>query len=78
MSLLIPEFDQTNSGFGTLGRLDVLPVGDYGVRKGAEKLYGLAELPKRGELEALGDRWRPYRSVASWYLWRAVDVKPPE
>ena len=58
-----------------LGRPDVLPVGDYGVRKGAQKLYGLAELPKPRELEAIAEPWRPYRSVASWYLWRhdAID-----
>lgn len=57
-----------------LGRPDVLPVGDYGVRKAARDLYGLADLPRPGELEALGEPWRPYRSVASWYLWRSMDV----
>jgi DNA-3-methyladenine glycosylase II len=57
----------------SLGRPDVLPVGDYGVRKGAMRLYGLRELPKPRELAALAEPWRPYRSVASWYLWRAVD-----
>ncbi|MDH3212654.1 MAG: DNA-3-methyladenine glycosylase 2 family protein [Myxococcales bacterium] len=61
----------------SLGSPDVLPVGDYGVRKGARHLYGLPALPKRVELEALGECWRPYRSVASWYLWRSVDVAPP-
>jgi DNA-3-methyladenine glycosylase II len=58
----------------SLGRPDVLPVGDYGVRKGAQSLYGLRDLPKPRELEALGERWRPWRSVASWYLWRVMDV----
>jgi len=62
----------------SLGSPDVLPVGDYGVRKGAQHLYGLHALPKRAELEALGERWRPYRSVAAWYLWRSEDVAPPE
>jgi DNA-3-methyladenine glycosylase II len=62
----------------SLGSPDVLPVGDYGVRKGAQHLYGLPALPKRAELEALGERWRPYRSVAAWYLWRSEDVAPPE
>ena len=62
----------------SLGSPDVLPVGDYGVRKGAQHLYGLPALPRRAELEALGERWRPYRSVAAWYLWRSEDVAPPE
>jgi len=57
----------------SLGRPDVLPVGDYGVRKGAQILYGLDELPKPVELERLGERWRPYRSVGAWYLWTVVD-----
>jgi len=61
----------------SLGRPDVLPVGDYGVRKGARRLYGLAELPTPRELEALAEPWRPYRSIASWYLWRAAEVLPP-
>ena len=58
----------------SLGRPDVLPVGDYGIRKGAQRLYGLRELPGRRELTALAEPWRPWRSVASWYLWRAVDL----
>jgi len=62
----------------SLGRPDVLPVGDYGVRKGAQRLYGLDELPGRADLEALAEPWRPYRSVASWYLWRATEVIPPD
>jgi len=62
----------------SLGSPDVLPVGDYGVRKGAQQLYGLPALPRRAELEALGERWRPYRSVAAWYLWRSAEVAPPE
>jgi DNA-3-methyladenine glycosylase II len=57
-----------------LGRPDVLPTGDYGVRKGAMRLYGLADLPKPRELEAIAERWRPYRSIASWYLWRATEM----
>jgi len=61
----------------SLGRPDVLPVGDYGVRKGARRLYGLAELPAPRELEALAEPWRPYRSIATWYLWRAAEVLPP-
>lgn len=57
-----------------LGRPDVLPVGDFAVRKGFALAYGLAESPKPKELAAHGERWRPYRSVASWYMWRAVDL----
>ena len=57
-----------------LGRPDVLPVGDYAVRKGFALTYGLAEMPKPKELEQYGERWRPYRSVASWYMWRALEV----
>jgi len=58
----------------SFGRPDVLPVGDYGVRKAAMLLYDLAALPKPPELEAIGEAWRPYRSVASWYLWRHLDA----
>jgi len=58
-----------------LGRPDVLPVDDYGVRKGFANMRKLADLPKPKELMAYGERWRPYRSVASWYLWRAADTK---
>lgn len=57
----------------SFGRPDVLPVGDYGVRKAAMLLYGLPALPKPRELEAIGEAWRPYRSIASWYLWRHLD-----
>ncbi len=57
----------------TLGRRDVLPVTDYGVRKGFALRYGLDDLPPAKELLAHGERWRPYRSIASWYLWRALD-----
>lgn len=57
-----------------LGRPDVLPVDDYGVRKGFALIFEKPELPKRQELEARAERWRPYRSIASWYLWRALDA----
>ena len=56
-----------------LGRPDVLPVTDLGVRKGFMLTYGLDDLPKPSELADYGQRWQPYRSVASWYLWRALD-----
>ena len=58
----------------TLGRPDVLPIDDFGVRAGYRIAYGLAEMPKPKELLALGERWRPYRTTASWYLWRAADM----
>ncbi len=57
-----------------LGRPDVLPVGDYAVRKGYALTYGLKEMPKPKELQLYGERWRPYRSVASWYMWRALEL----
>jgi DNA-3-methyladenine glycosylase II len=59
----------------TLGRRDVLPVGDYGVRCGFAKAYGWKELPTAKELLAEGERWRPYRSIASWYMWRVLELK---
>ena len=59
-----------------LGRPDVLPVGDLGVRRAVERLYGLERLPSAAELEALGERWRPYRSAAALYLWRSLDNAP--
>src|ERR1035438_10279447 len=58
-----------------LGRPDVLAVDDYGIRKGFAKMLRMAELPKPKELLAYGERWRPHRSVASWYMWRAADMK---
>ena len=57
-----------------LGRPDVLPVGDYGVRHGFKLAYGKREMPTPKDLTKHGEKWRPYRSVASWYLWRAVDL----
>jgi len=56
-----------------LRRLDVLPVGDLGVRSAMKKAYGLAEMPKPAEMEEIAAAWRPYCTVASWYLWRSLD-----
>ena len=56
-----------------LGRTDVLPVTDFGVRKGFALTYKLKDLPTPDELLEHGERWRPYRSFAAWYLWRALD-----
>jgi DNA-3-methyladenine glycosylase II len=61
-----------------LGRLDVWPVGDLGVRKGYATAWGLPELPTPKELDAFGESFRPYRSVAAWYCWRAVDTVVPD
>jgi len=61
-----------------LGRPDVLPTGDYGVRKGAQKLYGLRDLPKPDALAAIAAPWRPFRSVGAWYLWRALEITLPD
>jgi 3-methyladenine DNA glycosylase/8-oxoguanine DNA glycosylase len=57
-----------------LGRPDVLPVHDYGVRNGFRIAHGRRELPTPTALARAGERWRPWRTVASWYLWRAVDL----
>lgn len=61
-----------------LGRLDVLPVGDLGVRTAAMRLYGLSTLPDAAMLRMLSTKnnWTPYESVASWYLWRSLDAEP--
>ena len=56
-----------------LGRPDVWPVDDYGVRKGFAKTFGKRKLPTPKQLMKFGEKWRPYRSVAAWYFWRALD-----
>lgn len=57
-----------------LGRPDVLPVGDLGVRKGIQIAYRLRKLPAPERVEKIGACWAPYRSIASWYLWRVLEV----
>lgn len=57
-----------------LGRPDVWPVDDYGVRKGFAKTFRRRELPTPKQLMKLGEKWRPYRSMAAWYFWRALDA----
>jgi len=57
-----------------LGRPDVWPVDDYGVRKGFAKTFGKRKLPTPKQLMKLGEKWRPYRSVVAWYFWRALDA----
>jgi DNA-3-methyladenine glycosylase II len=70
-----------------LGRPDVLPIHDLGVKKGWAVTYGKKYMPKPKELLAFGERWRPYRTVASWYMWRAFEragykatnkIRPPK
>jgi len=56
-----------------LRRNNVLPTGDLGIRAAIRKAYGLAELPTPAEVEAMAGRWRPYCTVASWYLWRSLE-----
>jgi len=57
-----------------LGRPDVLPATDYGLRKGYARAFGLAELPAPRAIAERGERWKPFRTMASWYLWRAVEL----
>ncbi|KAJ0838184.1 putative DNA-3-methyladenine glycosylase II [Helianthus annuus] len=59
----------------SLHRPDVLPVSDLGVRKGVQVLYSLNELPRPSQMEQLCAKWRPYRSVGAWYMWRFVEGK---
>jgi len=70
-----------------LGRPDVLPIHDLGVKKGWSVAYGKKHMPKPKELLDFGERWRPYRTVASWYMWRAFEragqkitnkIRPPK
>ncbi|PHT56586.1 hypothetical protein CQW23_05072 [Capsicum baccatum] len=57
----------------SLHRPDVLPVSDLGVRKGVRMLYGLDELPRPSQMEQLCEKWRPYRSIGAWYMWRLIE-----
>jgi len=57
-----------------LGRPDVLPIDDLGIRKGFQITYRKREMPKPKAILAYGERWRPYRTIASWYLWRSLDA----
>jgi DNA-3-methyladenine glycosylase II len=56
----------------SLGRQDVLPVTDLGVRKAIQKVYSLSELPKPNTMMEIAEPWRPYRSIATWYLWKSL------
>lgn len=58
-----------------LKRRDVLPTTDYGILSAVRKAYGIKKLPKARTVTRLAEKWRPYRSVACWYLWRSLDVR---
>lgn len=58
----------------SLGRLDVLPHDDFGVRAAIRNMYGLADLPKKAECHSIAECWRPYASIASWYCWRSHEL----
>jgi DNA-3-methyladenine glycosylase II len=57
-----------------LGRPDILPVDDFGVRAGFQRAYGLRKMPAPKALAAYGERWKPHRSAAAWYMWRAIEL----
>jgi DNA-3-methyladenine glycosylase II len=56
-----------------LGRPDVLPVGDLGLRKAMQKAYSLAELPSPASMRDIAQLWKPYRSIATWYMWKSLE-----
>lgn len=60
----------------SLGRLDVLPVGDFGLRAGIQKHYALPDLPGKEAMLALAQAWQPYRSIGTWYIWRGFGAVP--
>ncbi len=60
----------------SLGRLDVLPILDYGLRAGVRRQYGLKELPDKVTLTRIGEVWRPFRSIGTWFIWRSFGNVP--
>ncbi len=60
----------------SLGRMDVLPVGDLGFRNAVKRVYRLRKLPEAKRLHTLAEKWKPYRSIATWYMWASLDNKP--
>lgn len=62
----------------SLGRPNVLPVDDFGLRKAVQRLYGFAECPTEAQLRQLAEKWEPYCTVATWYLWRSLRLSPFE
>jgi 3-methyladenine DNA glycosylase/8-oxoguanine DNA glycosylase len=61
-----------------LGRPDVLPVGDFGFKMAVKNQFRLRKVPGADALLKRGEPWRPYRSIATWYLWRSLELKYPE
>jgi len=61
-----------------LGRPNVLPVDDYGVRKGMQRLYKMRELPKKDAMRRRARKWEPWSSIASWYMWRCAELPGPK
>jgi DNA-3-methyladenine glycosylase II len=59
----------------SLARMDVLPVDDLGIKTAVKNAYGLDELPDRQKMEAIAEPWRPYASIASWYMWRSLELE---
>ena len=57
----------------SLARMDVLPVDDLGIKNAVQRQYGLSELPGGKEIEQIAQPWRPYATIASWYLWRSLE-----
>lgn len=57
----------------SLGRSDVLPVGDLGLKKGIQRLYSMPDLPEKEKIEEIAEKWRPYRTVATWYIWKSLN-----
>lgn len=60
-----------------LGRLDVFPVGDLGIRKAIQRVYGYKKMPALSTMHRHARKWAPYRTIASWYLWESYDGLPP-
>jgi DNA-3-methyladenine glycosylase II len=57
----------------SMGRLDVLPVGDLGLKKGIRLMYSMSELPTEDKIISIAESWRPYRTVATWYIWKSLN-----
>ncbi len=60
----------------SLGRVDVLPVGDYGLRAGVQRAYELKEVPDKDQLTELAEPWKPYRSIGTWFIWKSAGPVP--
>ena len=57
----------------TLYREDVFPMGDLGIKKAIKKLYKMEDIPNKNEMQKISNKWKPYRTLACWYLWRYID-----